>query len=87
MAPVAVFPRPPGSGRPPGPGRRLVPGRVLIVGTGLIGTSVALALRARGVAVWLNDVDADSAALAAGLGAGTVVDDLRDAKGVADVAV
>lgn len=66
---------------------RTVPDRVLIVGTGLIGTSVALALRARGVSVWLNDVDPGSAALAAGLGAGTVVPDLRDAKGIADVAV
>jgi prephenate dehydrogenase len=57
------------------------------VGTGLIGTSVALALRARGVSVWLNDLDADSAVLAAGLGAGAVVPDLREAKGIADVAV
>lgn len=75
MAPVTEPPRPAG------------PGRVLIVGTGLIGTSVALALRARGVSVWLNDIDADAAALAAGLGAGTVVPHLRDAKGIADVAV
>jgi prephenate dehydrogenase len=64
-----------------------VPSRVLIVGTGLIGTSVALALRARGVSVWLNDIDSDSAVLAAGLGAGTVVPDLRAAKGIADVAL
>ncbi|MCL2580889.1 MAG: prephenate dehydrogenase [Streptosporangiales bacterium] len=64
-----------------------VPGRVLVVGTGLIGTSVALALRARGVSVWLNDADRSSAALAEGLGAGTAVTDLRDAKGIADVAV
>ena len=64
-----------------------VPSRVLIVGTGLIGTSVALALRARGVSVWLNDIDADSAVLAAGLGAGAVVPDLREAKGIADIAV
>ncbi|HEX6450174.1 MAG TPA: prephenate dehydrogenase [Trebonia sp.] len=66
---------------------RTVPDRVLIMGTGLIGTSVALALRARGASVWLNDVDPGSAALAAGLGAGTAVPDLRDAKGIADVAV
>jgi prephenate dehydrogenase len=66
---------------------RTAPDRVLIVGTGLIGTSVALALRARGVSVWLNDIDPGSAALAAGLGAGTVVPDLRDARGIADVAV
>jgi prephenate dehydrogenase len=63
------------------------PGRVLIVGTGLIGTSIALALRAKGADVFLNDVDPAVARLAADLGAGTVVPDLRDAKGTADVAV
>lgn len=64
-----------------------MPGRVLIVGTGLIGTSVAMALRAKGSEVWLSDRDEGSAKLAADLGAGTVVSDLRDAKGVADIAV
>jgi prephenate dehydrogenase len=63
------------------------PSRVLVVGTGLIGTSVALALRARGTEVWLSDADPGAARLAASLGAGTVVPDLRDAKGIADVAV
>jgi prephenate dehydrogenase len=63
------------------------PGRVLIVGSGLIGTSVALALRAKGAEVWLSDRDEATARLAADLGAGTVVPDLRDAKGIADVAV
>jgi prephenate dehydrogenase len=64
-----------------------MPGRVLIAGTGLIGTSVALALRAKGVEVWLSDADEATAKLAADLGAGVVVPDLRDAKGIADVAV
>jgi prephenate dehydrogenase len=64
-----------------------VPGRVLIAGTGLIGTSVALALRDKGVEVWLSDADQATAKLAADLGAGVVVPDLRDAKGIADVAV
>jgi prephenate dehydrogenase len=64
-----------------------VPGRVLVVGAGLIGTSVALALRAQGAEVWLSDRDRATAKLAADLGAGTAVGDLRDAKGVADVAV
>jgi prephenate dehydrogenase len=64
-----------------------VPGRVLIAGAGLIGTSVALALRERGTEVWLSDADDATARLAADLGAGTVVPDLRDAKGIADVAV
>jgi prephenate dehydrogenase len=63
------------------------PGRVLIVGSGLIGTSVALALRAKGAEVWLSDRDEATARLAADLGAGTVVPDLRDAKGIAEVAV
>jgi prephenate dehydrogenase len=63
------------------------PARVLVVGTGLIGTSVALALRAKGTEVWLSDSDEATAKLAADLGAGTVVPDLRDAKGLADVAV
>jgi prephenate dehydrogenase len=61
--------------------------RVLVSGAGLIGTSVALALRAKGADVWLTDRDEGTAQLAADLGAGTVVPDLRDAKGIADVAV
>jgi prephenate dehydrogenase len=63
------------------------PRRVLVAGTGLIGTSLALALRATGAEVWLSDADDATAKLAADLGAGTVVPDLRDAKGIADVAV
>ena len=63
------------------------PERVLIVGTGLIGTSVALALRERGTRVWLSDADPATARLAADLGAGTVIPDLRDAKGIAGIAV
>jgi prephenate dehydrogenase len=63
------------------------PGRVLVVGAGLIGTSVALALRASGAQVWLSDRDEGTAKLAAELGAGGVVPDMRDAKGLADVAV
>ncbi|WP_300614124.1 prephenate dehydrogenase [Trebonia sp.] len=63
------------------------PGRLLVAGTGLIGTSVALALRERGAQVWLADADEATARLAADLGAGTVIPDLRDAKGIADGAV
>jgi prephenate dehydrogenase len=63
------------------------PGRVLIAGTGLIGTSVALALRARGTEVFLSDADPAVARLGADLGAGVVVPELRDAKGIADIAV
>jgi len=47
-------------------------GSAVVVGTGLIGTSIALALRERGVRVWLSDRDPASARLAADIGAGTV---------------
>jgi prephenate dehydrogenase len=43
----------------------------LVVGTGLIGTSVALALSGRGVRVHLRDRDPDAPRTAAALGAGT----------------
>jgi prephenate dehydrogenase len=65
----------------------IMPKRVLVSGTGLIGTSIALALREKGTEVFLSDADSATAKLAADLGAGTVVTDLRDAKGIADVAV
>jgi prephenate dehydrogenase len=44
----------------------------VIVGSGLIGASVGMALRARGVDVVLRDRDADHAAQAADLGAGRI---------------
>ncbi|MFG2946174.1 prephenate dehydrogenase [Streptomyces adustus] len=43
-----------------------------VVGTGLIGTSIALALRGRGVTVHLIDADPETARAAADLGAGVV---------------
>ncbi|MEU4203028.1 prephenate dehydrogenase [Streptomyces sp. NPDC045470] len=46
----------------------------LVVGTGLIGTSVALALHGRGVQVYLADHDPDQAETAAALGAGTAAE-------------
>lgn len=42
----------------------------LVIGTGLIGTSIALALSARGVTVHLRDVDADAIRTAVARGAG-----------------
>jgi prephenate dehydrogenase len=45
----------------------------VIIGTGLIGTSVGLALRDLGVRVWLADDDARAASLAASLGAGELL--------------
>jgi prephenate dehydrogenase len=58
--------------------------RVAVLGTGLIGTSIALALRQHGAAVWLADADPETARLAANLGAG---EPLPDAPDLADVAV
>jgi len=41
-----------------------------VIGTGLIGTSIALALREHGAGVWLADEDPEAARLAVNLGAG-----------------
>jgi prephenate dehydrogenase len=49
------------------------PLRVVVIGAGLIGTSAALALRRHGAEIWLSDNDSAAAALAADLGAGTVL--------------
>ena len=59
------------------------PGRVAIIGTGLIGTSVALALREQGSEIWLADQDPAAARLAVHMGAG----DPLPSTGTADVAV
>jgi prephenate dehydrogenase len=59
--------------------------RVAVLGTGLIGTSVALALREQGAGVWLADADPEAARLAANLGAGEPLPDAPAAQ--ADVAV
>ncbi len=50
----------------PAPG----PATVAIIGTGLIGTSIALALREQGTSVWLADQDPAAARLAEHMGAG-----------------
>ena len=49
----------------------------LVVGTGLIGTSVALALRSHGVSVHLQDADPAAARIASSLGAGFVEEPTR----------
>lgn len=46
------------------------PTSAVMIGTGLIGTSIALALRAAGTQVWLSDTDQCASKLAADLGAG-----------------
>ena len=59
----------------------------VVVGTGLIGTSIALALRERGSEVWLTDTDQNAARLAAELGAGEVLPAGGERGTPADVAV
>ena len=46
-------------------------GPVLVVGAGLLGTSVGLALSARGIEVFLSDVNEENLRTASGLGAGS----------------
>jgi prephenate dehydrogenase len=48
-----------------------LPRRVGVVGSGLIGASIGLALRARGIEVLLSDVDADQVKVAEAMGAGS----------------
>ncbi len=48
-----------------------LPEPVLVIGTGLIGTSIALALRREGIEVWLSDRDEATEAVAVGTGAGS----------------
>lgn len=60
--------------------------RVTVVGAGLIGTSIALALRARDVDVTLSDPDPASLRLACDLGAGRPLDETTESA-PADVAV
>jgi prephenate dehydrogenase len=62
--------------------------KVAVVGTGLIGTSIALALREHGSTVWLTDSDPAAARLAADLGAGEPLPaQTRDPADVAVIAV
>lgn len=49
---------------------RLLTGPVLVVGAGLLGTSIGLALRRRGVEVLLHDVNPQNLTIATGVGAG-----------------
>ena len=57
------------------PSASAVDGPVLVVGTGLIGTSVALALRRAEVEVLLSDVDPENLSIAQAAGAGRVLED------------
>jgi len=53
---------------------RMPDGPVLVVGAGLLGTSIALALRAHDVDVALRDLSTENLAIATGLGAANVQD-------------
>jgi prephenate dehydrogenase len=87
-------PRDPAPGSPvpgtPAPGAA-VPGTAVVIGAGLIGTSVALALSARGTRVWLSDADPAAARLARDIGAGELLPEAGPAAGPgggpADIAV
>jgi len=63
------------------------PRSVIVIGTGLIGTSIALALRKQGAQVWLSDRDPAAARLAAGIGAGLPLPDAGPPGGPADLAI
>jgi len=63
------------------------PASAIVVGTGLIGTSIALALRERAAEVWLSDTNQAAAQLAAELGAGEVLPAGGRPGGPADIAV
>lgn len=52
-----------------------LPGPVLVVGAGLLGTSIGLALRRRGVDVALADLSTENVRIATGLGAANVAAD------------
>jgi len=91
-APRAPLRGPGGEDTPPeaseAPAREADVASAVVVGTGLIGTSIALALRERGVRVGLADRDPAAARLAADIGAGTVVGgDFADLGEPADLAV
>jgi prephenate dehydrogenase len=62
-------------------------GPVLIVGAGLLGTSLGLALRRRGISVWLRDVSPDNLRTAMRLGAGQLVPDIAPPPQMVVVAV
>lgn len=60
---------------------------MVVIGTGLIGTSIALALRELGTDVWLSDADESVTALAAERGAGRVLEPGRRLSQPADVVI
>lgn len=69
------------------PGAGPVPASAVIIGTGMMGTSIGLALRGQGTLVWLSDADQAAARLAAELGAGRVLPAGGPPGGPAEVAI
>src|SRR5579859_5893006 len=63
------------------------PRSAVVIGSGLIGTSIALALSERGADVWLTDTDQVASRLASDLGAGRVLDADGAPGGAVDIAV
>jgi prephenate dehydrogenase len=63
----------PGPGPAAEPESAAGPATAVVIGAGLIGTSVALALSARGTRVWLSDRDPAAARLARDIGAGELL--------------
>lgn len=61
-------------------GRGHLDGPVVVIGTGLLGTSIGLGLRGRGVPVFLSDPSPTNQAVAVDIGAGRPLADLGDAK-------
>ena len=59
--------------------RGALTGPVLVVGTGLLGTSIGLALRRQGVEVLLRDVNPQNVTIASSVGAGVDMDALEAA--------
>ncbi|KRE90026.1 prephenate dehydrogenase [Arthrobacter sp. Soil764] len=61
-------------------GRGHLDGPVVVIGTGLLGTSIGLGLRGRGVPVFLSDPSPTNQAVAVDIGAGRPLPELRGAK-------
>ena len=77
----------PACGRSPMSEPVTLEGPVLVVGAGLLGTSIGLALRRRGVAVWFRDMSTENLRTALGLGAGQLSPDIAPPPQLVVVAV
>ena len=61
-------------------GRGHLDGPVVVIGTGLLGTSIGLGLRGRGVPVFLSDPSPTNQAVAVDIGAGRPLSELGSRK-------